>query len=319
MSFERPLALTLVVAALVAGPLAVAQQAEQSLPAVVRKAIAEFPKLRYTGTRTVEFKVGADRQRHTEQVIRSGPNVRVEFPRGSEFFGQVIVEDGKRRLHYFPDKNEVHVLPPRKEEAFFRFLQNRPRGQGRGPSISSQTGGRVAGRATELVTVNDPRGNPIQRLWIDPATGLVLRRETLDRSGSRLAFFEFTRINYRPNIDPRDFQITAKARVVRPEDLVRRLANQHGMVAVFLNDPGYQLEGGRIMRLGDDPVLLQTYVGNARLSLFQVRQGIDTSRLSGPRGSFQTFAWQSHGRTFVLVGEAEQAELRRLAAKLSDE
>src|SRR5438105_3986950 len=86
-------------------------QTRTDLPVALRKALEAGPRLRYTGKRRVEFRRDGKTEAYTEIVTRDGNKMRIEFPAGSTYTGQVIVETKGVRKHFFPDKNEIHVSP----------------------------------------------------------------------------------------------------------------------------------------------------------------------------------------------------------------
>ena len=87
------------------------------LPEALKLAIRKSDSLKFVGTRTVEFRRRGDTVRITEYVTRDGQRIRLEFPEGSDFAGQVIVENASERKHYLPATNEIRILPPRKDES----------------------------------------------------------------------------------------------------------------------------------------------------------------------------------------------------------
>lgn len=291
-----------------------------NLPPILLKAMAASGKLRYTGTRVVEFRKGPDTVRHEEYLIRDGAKLRIEFPDTSPFAGQVIVEDGVVRRHFFPDKNEIHVLPPRRDEATMRLRRlTRP---GSKMTFATESGDRVAGYGTREVVVKDQAGNVVQRMFIEPKSGLVLKRLLFDPVGAPVGSFTFTKIDLHPTINPAVFRFSRQgATLVTPLDLLRRNLDDGPFVLRTLPpDSGYRLEFSRVMKPEGRPILMQIYTGNGRrLSLFQLEGDIDSDRLKRfARDRDSAYSWQSDGRTFVLVGNMRQEELRALAGRLTE-
>ncbi len=286
------------------------------LPPALRSALLSLGRTRYSGTRVVTQKQGPNRESHTEFVITDGIRSRVEFPNTSALRGQVIVEDNEHRRHYMPDKNELHILPPRREQAFGRIAQ-----LGKRKFTFTQTpGGMVAGLNTQLVTVSDPKGNVMQRLWIEPNSGLFVKREIYDRTGALQASFEFTQMNLRPRIDASDFNLQPKGvRIITPQIALNGIIKRERFLDVkFPENGGLQLEAAHIMKIGGQAVLVQNYVGSGhRVSLYQLRASVDPAQLGRlARPEVRTYSWQSSGSSFVLVGDVSDAELRELARRL---
>jgi hypothetical protein len=144
------------------------------VPWLLHRAIHSAKNAHYTGRRTIEFVHQGKSLHHDEIVFRDGDRTRVEFPEGSKFVGQIIVEDTGGRKHYFPDRNEVLVLPPRREESFDRLLRLVMRAKGKKVGLTVAAGDTVAGFQTRQVVVSDESGNVTQRIFIEPKSGVVL-------------------------------------------------------------------------------------------------------------------------------------------------
>jgi negative regulator of sigma E activity len=254
-----------------------------------------------------------------EFVWQDGPRTRIEFPEASPYKGQIIVEDDHQRLHYYPDRNEIDVEPPRR----MRPPRMVPAGEQK-PKFTHviTTGGLVAGKQTQLVTVADQSGNVMQRMWIEPHTGVMLKRVLLDRGGSQRGYFEFTKINFRPKFSPGDFKIERKgATLITPVMQVQRLALQKGLSLIVLPPSSeYQLEGARAMDREGQDVLVQTYRGKSgRFQIFQVKGPINPERLRRfARGRLSTYSWMHGSESLALVGELPETRLRELARVLGD-
>jgi hypothetical protein len=298
------------------------QEDRADVPAVLRRAFASGKRARYIGVRVVRFRRGPETTQHTEYVTRDGTNLRIEFPRESPLAGQVIVETKRERRHYFPDRNEIQVLPPRREEAFERLARLVKSSRDR-LRFALGNDGVVAGKSTEQVVVSDPAGNVLQRLFIEPNTGLVLKRELFDPVGTPVGGFEFTEIDLRPRIDPGVFRIVRRgARVLTPTQILEATAKREGFRPIVLPATnGVRLEWSGVREIEGDSVLIQAYAdqqGQGRLTLFQLRRIVSAERLNAlARGKVNFVFWRRDGRTFVLVGNRSVEELRRLASPVA--
>ncbi len=273
--------------------------------------------LRFSGARMVEFRQGADLRSHEELILRDGPRVRITFPEGSPFAGQVIVENRKQRLQYFPDKNEIRVLPARLEDAMDRFGNLVRQVRQNGFQFRVAAGGDVAGIHTQSISFTDAKGNIVQRLWADPNTGMVLKRELYDAVGAKAGAFEYRQINYRPNLSDGDFDIRRKgARLVTMDDQLLEVAKSLSMrpYRIPAGEP-YELQNVRAIRLRKMGVLHELYAGTGkRISLYQCHMPLDrmkAKRLAGERLNVVSFSVR--GSNFMLVGDADQGELERLS------
>lgn len=286
------------------------------LPAVLKTALRAVGKTKYAGTRIVEARAGANGQRHVERVLVDGYRTRIEFPEASPLHGEIIVETAKERRQFLPSRNEIRVMPPRREEALARIAQLGKRRL----SFKEAAGGKVAGLDTQRVDVADPNGRVLQSLWIEPKSGIILKREINDRTGKRNAYFEFTQIDLTPQIKASDFALTVKgAQIVTPQRNLERVAKRGGFLGPHLpNDSEYQLEAARIQKIAGMDVLVQQYVGHGRrITLYELRADIDPNRLGRlAPANIHTTAWRRGGSSFALVGDVAQAELEDLAARL---
>jgi hypothetical protein len=292
-------------------------QDASSFPPILQKFMAARKAARYSGVRTVEFKRDAERKRHVEFVLKDGVRSRTEFPEGSEYHGQIIVDNGKQRMHFFPDRNEIDVEPARSHEG-------RESG-GRSPRRLIRTvspGGAVAGHETQLVNVADDSGNVVQKMWIEPKSGVRLKLVLFDRVGSQSGYYEFTKINFKPNFARGDFELARKgATIITPSTRARRLAEKHGFTAIVLgHNSGYELHSARIIHPEQKDVLVQTYVGKeGRFSFFQLKGEVDQKRLARfARGRLSTYSWKRGHETFAIVGNLTQDQLRQIAKTLGD-
>lgn len=296
--------------------LAAAQSSER--PEILNKVVAASNTLRYSGVRKVYMKFGPDAVQHTEYILKDGVKTRIWFPDEGSFRGQIIVETENDRRHYFPDRNQIEVMPPRREEYFMRI----GRMGNRFPmKYVVETGEEIAGFGSKRVSMVSASNQPFMKMWIDPNTGLVLKRVVYGRDGSAQATSEFIKVDYRPSFKRSDFELNVRgAKVVTPRDRLQELIQRGGFQNVSFSpkDP-YKLESARIQRIENVSALVQVYVkSDGRVSLYQVKAAIDPNRLK-PRGRgdrLSTYSWTKGEASFVLVGELPQAKLRELAGKL---
>lgn len=294
------------------------------LPYLLKRAVEVGPRLRYAGTRVIEFKRGSQRNSHKEFVVKDGSKIRITFPSDSDFAGQVIIENGDAREHYFPSRNEIEVLASRREETLTRMvtLMSRGRKGGDKPKFDVGDSETVAGRRCTPVAICDPRGNALVRFWIDQRTAMVLKRELYDPAGGVVGSQEFQSIDYRPRIRQDDFQLPMRisgATRLSQEMIARRLMKEKGMMEVFLpSDGDYKLEGSRAFGNSEKPTLMLFYRGpEGPLTLHQVDGEVDESKLRrNVPDDLNVYTWKTRGRTFALIGKLGVDDLKRLAAKI---
>ncbi|HJP83180.1 MAG TPA: hypothetical protein VJ835_06695 [Fimbriimonadaceae bacterium] len=302
---------------LLSGPAQAQPSSAQALLDLVGRA---SQKLRYSGVRKVQMKFGPDRVTHTEYILRDGKKTRIWFPDEGSFRGQIIVETEKERRHYFPEKNQVEVMPPRREENAARFGRFGRDGSQK-PLLKLEDGEVIVGIDTKRVAFFNKAGQAFMRLWIDPKTGLVLKRIFYDKQGTIQASAEFTKVDLTPQFRKSDFELNIRgAKIYTPRDRLAELVSRGDYANVSLSpkDP-FQLESARIQRIENVPALVQVYVKkDGRVSLIQLKAHIDPNRLKnfGRGERLGTYTWQRGGSSFVLVGDMSESRLRDLAQRL---
>lgn len=275
---------------------------------------------RYSGVRYQEVFVEGDWRRGTEVVISDRDRHRTEFGADSSAPGQIVVDNGKKRLVFNPKANEIQVLPRNRED----FL-GRLRGLGEGPTgggieVVREPGTNIAGRRTDILAIKERKGNVLQKMWVDLDSGVILKREAFDLSGRRVALMEFSKINFNPKISDEDFKITRPgARIIMPEGLLKNLAAKEGFIANHLTDNEFELESVRVRKMGDVKVLIQLYGSmQGKVTLFQFKGDADRNRLSKFGGRMgQSYLWTDDGVSYVLLGNVPEERLIKLSRKLS--
>ncbi len=314
-------ALGLMAAALAQNPRPPDGGRDLNLPPVLAKAFRSAFKLTYSGEREVAFRRGHERVRHVEYILKQGPRIRITFPENSPMAGQIVVENGGERQHFMPATNEIFIGPAMHDDSFKKLMVFfRKEGDER-PRVVTTPGEPVAGIRTTLVALQDPKGNVFQRLWIDDRSGMILKRELYDPVGGLVGSFEFTKVNFNPDVVANDFRINRpNAVAVTARDAARRLMREAGMASAFLKEEsGMRLIGSRLLRRVENArVLILTYeTGRAPLSLVQVVGKFESDRLVRLTGrQYKSFSWQLAGRTFVLIGDMDVEALKRLAGRV---
>lgn len=159
-------------------------------------------QIRFVGTRVVYLRVNGVIKTVVESVIRDGMKSRTEFPNDPVRKGMVIIEDGRQRLEYIPQLNELRRGPSNRDQTLQqlrRMIQAARNGQIR---FRLFDGGVVADRPTIAFEVSDAAGNVARRLWFDRATGLLLKSQLLGRGGEMMGGFEFRRVAFNAKVDP---------------------------------------------------------------------------------------------------------------------
>ena len=313
-------------------PFALAQHKRQGhelpsdTPAVIRKVLEQGFRARYSGTRLVELRKGGTWEKRTELVMSDGPRRRIEFQRGSPQFGEIIFEFPDKRLHYFPATNECLVLPPMREEFMGRLRRATEivygGRQGDGPKgggvdIRIEPGTSIANRRTQLISIVDRRGNPMQKIWVDQESGLLLKREMYDFGGAMVANAEFIKVDINPNLRREDFELKRRdVRFIRPAEQASRIAKELKLPAFGLRtSPKLRLESARKIKFGTFDALALVYNDpQGRLTLFAVDSTLDKAkldRLSKSQGVNSAVAARGGG-TLILIGNRDSSILERM-------
>lgn len=284
-----------------------------NLPPILRKVLKAQRNLKFQGRRVVTIRREGIPSSFEDLVWQDGRSTRVEFPPGSTRSGQIIVDTKGQRMHYFPADHEIEVsksrgsgLPGGNMGAFSKR-----------PEAQFVLGGTdlVAGIPCQVVDGEGPLGGKL-RLWIDPQSGMLLRRENYDRKGALVAGFEFKQIEIGVDIPPPTFSLEVpSAKIVTSAQRLERIARQHGFDPMNLPEPSpFNLDGGRFMKAAGKEAFVQMYSGpGGRFSLFRVKGQVDPTELQRKAKGLRSLTWERNGQTFALVGDVDESTLRTVA------
>jgi negative regulator of sigma E activity len=145
---------------------------------------------------------------------------------------------------------------------------------------------------------------------------MVLKRATYDGQGEVLSGFEFTQLDFQPNIRPDTFRLDIPgAKIVTPQDRLNRMAHKYGFPMLGLpNGSPFRLDGGRMMKVGKDDVLVQMYSGpGGRFSVFRVHGTVNPADVEKKARGLRTLSWVRNGETIVIVGDIDEATLQSVS------
>jgi outer membrane lipoprotein-sorting protein len=266
---------------------------------------------RYSGVRLVTVYRAGKVETYEEIITRDGARSRVEFSNNSPFVGQIIVENGSVRKHYFPDKNEIRESPGgRRGMNDFRVRPNL--------TIVKSDGPIIAGFKTVAFSAADPQGNKVMNIYFEPKSGIALKRVMYDRSGATSGSFEFKSLTMNPKVNDNAFIFNrAGAKIVRPIDLLNSLSQSRGTLALRLPEKsGYLLESVMERHMMGRDVIVSVYSGRrGRVTLFSSKGSLQPpSDQRGGQRRFNSYAWNQSGTNFVILGEESLDVLKSLAA-----
>ena len=271
----------------------------------------------YAGNRPVTSEVS---------ILRVGPQrSRVEYLT-PPMRGTVVIEDGGLTLRYDPLQNVLHAERPRsldetqRRRYLAQLMRNYP------PRFLRRAF--VAGRpAVGLELAHRLTGRVARRLWVDEATGLVLRSQDYRLDGQVVTATTYQEVRYGGPIPmPLAMPSPTRLRVVHHEappvaeaDLTRAfgaaILRPRYLPEVFAYEGSFR---GRCSCCGDPMAQMLYSDGLRSISVFQCAHGLPPGQfgevVSLPQGGMARV--QHRGRTFILVGDATAGELRRMSQSL---
>ena len=293
-----------------------------NMPPELKEALEKSKTLKFSGIRTVMVIRAGQVESHNEYVTKDGANLRIEFAKGSAYAGQIIVETSDERKHFFPDRNEIREYPSFGKRQFegVRSMFRSPRG---GSShIDTSNGGVIAGLHCTKYQVSDKFNNPIVQVFIEPSSGMLVKRVLFDPTGNIAGSYEFVSVNLNPNIQKSAFKIYRKgAKVIRPIDELRKQGATLGMPALSLNrTSGYKLESVYVREVKGSKVIVQNYgKEDSRITVFMTKSELNPSDLKRyNRGELSSSIRTLNGLTIVVMGDQSEERLRDLSNLLSE-
>jgi hypothetical protein len=270
-------------------------------------------QIRFAGIRVVYLRVNGVMKSVTESIVRDGMRSRTEFPNDPVRKGMVIIEDGRHRLEYIPQLNELRRGPSGRDQTMQqlrRMIQAARSGQIR---FQAFEGGSVADRPTIAFEVADAAGNVARRLWFDRATGLLLKSQLFGRGGVMMGGFEFRRVAYDSPVDPSLFAF--ERRGVRVVDEISGIDVPWALRPTWLPN-GFEPTGeGMRSVAGRRVALLHFSDGTRHITIFQsveARLGEEP-----PQHGEVNLASRRVGRVWVAaVGNVPEQVLTRILDSL---
>lgn len=305
---------------------------------ILRTMLAAPALIDYEGTKVISTVRGARAETVTilEAYKRLG-RLRLEFLSPESVSGRLIVDDGLSAWQYEPSLHLVvrgpsfvqgTARPERADEIMRRYR------------IEVLGREAVIGRETVVLDLAPGETGSNRRLWVDEATGVVLRTEERDPQGEIVYVSYFSRISYSLNLPPALFRFRQPAgakvlsfyvsgeAITSVDELRRRAGTKIAIPARLLR---YTFRDGRVAQHGAFASASATYTdGVSVVTVFQT----PTSRMAFPNvgetvttregparyldvGYFRVLVWQRAGTNFALVGNVPQAVLLAAADELA--
>lgn len=262
----------------------------------------------YRGVRAIRmFFPGQVVDAVTRVIHRKPATTRTEYISPPAMAGTIILQIGAQRWRHSPRNAGWQPVPAIETGSAQRLRRNYE---------LRVTGGSVAAGRPCLVVLITPRheGNPSKRMWVDQATGLVLRSELFNWKQDGISSSAFREIE----VDP---DLSAEAERLRPpvDAPGFAAADPPGFKPSYPHHlpPGYILEGTTTIDLGRYRGAHIRYGdGLNSISLFQA-----PARAFGASGPFASEGWHftevvtwSRGEmSYAVVGDIDPAQLRKIA------
>jgi len=262
-------------------------------------------------------------------VYRKAGMTRYEY-RSPELRGLVLIDKGDTLIRLDPATRTATVETVHRSPATVDLVLKNYRAE-----LSGQE--RLLGRQTDVITLKpQQRSGPTRKLWIDRATGVVLRTEQYNSSGKLVSRSFYSSVDWKASPPDSLFTVPEGWRqVVAPvqterhwekEDLSRRLG-------FTIREPGYVppafvLDGFHlVVRPNAQPSAHIRYVdGLNSISIFEHRcppgrgRGFQWGRRMGRRGNCEFFTSNEGnvlvkevgGIRFIVVGDLPENELQKV-------
>ncbi|HZO89221.1 MAG TPA: sigma-E factor regulatory protein RseB domain-containing protein [Chthonomonadaceae bacterium] len=158
--------------------------------AILRRALMSQYRVAFSGEQTVlTFDEGNGAVSITQETHQGDSRYRIDYLNPPDARGRVQIADGKKRQLYLPTQHtivETQISTPPLTEGAIRARLARIQRHYR-LSLAPHRASWDGRPAYQLDLLPRHHDRPWQRLWIDTATGLILRRESYNSQGAQLA------------------------------------------------------------------------------------------------------------------------------------
>ncbi len=308
-------------------------------PTAILQMALEAPRLiDYEGTKVIMALRGGRAETVTVAESHKRPNMmRLEYLSPEGVAGRRIVDNGRVAWHYEPRLNMAFEGPSLQGRLLSRDLTLLIRNY----RITVLGTEEVIGRQAYVVVL-DPKAPGVRhQLWVDRATGTILRREERDPARGIILGTYFSRISFSLNLPEAFFQFhkPAGARVftifatdgesMSPAALEKRV--RFPVVIPPVLPEGYTFRGGALSRFGSlTSVYLRYSDGENLISFFEapagsigwpafgqlVRVGPNPGRFVD-LGYFRVLIWEQHGLRLTAVGTIPTETLIQVTSRIA--
>lgn len=313
----------------------------------LQRAVRAEQTLVVSGERATEIRLGVRTERIVERFWRQGErSMRIEVMVPPARRGEVLLLQGDKWVLYRPGAKEAFWLPAplHQHEMVLKRLLSAVQSQAM--SIELRPPELVLNRPCvvlflQMVEQPEPprrpppppfergrrRPEPIQSitLWVDRATGLVLRREVRFRRGDAQVRMEITRVEFPDKLSPELFQLPEGVTIRPPgEGRFQSVEEAQKAAGFAIRLPDYLPEGTRrddiiVRRMrGRTLVAIRYRCPQGDFTLFQTLAPRADFRLPEPpkHRPLNAHFWQAGDYWFGLVGALPKEEMERIARSI---
>jgi len=266
-------------------------------------------------------------------VCRKPGRSRWEY-RSPALKGMVIIEKGDTVTRLDPSSKTAYVGHSYREPGHLELLLRNYRPMSEGEE-------RVAGRLADIVAVRPRRpGSPSKKVWIDRATGLVLRSEYYNSEGKLSSLTFYTDIAWNPRLDDSLFAVPESWRQIAIQEDGEQHRDRQTLSREVgfpirepsYHPPGYILDGFYLYRCrcGVASAHLRYVDGLNSFSVFERftecprghrGRGFRWGQRQGRQRGCELFdnrrgkllVKRRDGLMFILVGDLPEEELQKIA------
>jgi len=330
------------IALMLAAP--VAARAAQDGYSLLRAAVKADDHVSFSGTVT-SLVYGASTATATEvRIEHRAPNDwRLWYVAPADAYGRLILSNESVTYQYEPKSGKVYSNDWAAMSPFAASNLDLDRIK-HNYSVQAVDHANVAGRqARTLSLISNYSHSLVLRLWVDTATGLVLRRETYHADGTIATKTSFDNIRFVKDLPNDLFKMTVPAGMTLTPGAeygkaTTDVASVTSALAFKPVDPatlpdGFTLDkGSSDVRGGVQTVQFVYSDGLRSFSLFENPTGryptfdgpppkaMPIGKQSGEYTSVageSMLSWNAHGLNFIIVGDVQPKELARIGASLA--
>ena len=314
----------------------------------LQRAVRAEQSLTVRGERTTEIRLRVHTERIVERFWRQGGRaVRIEVVAPPARQGEVLLLRGEKWILYRPGAKEAILLPAPLQQHEMMLKRLLSAVQSQGMRVELRPAEMVLNRPCvvlflQMVEGDEPppmrphappfergrrRFEPIQSitLWVDRATGLVLRREVRFRRSDALVRMEITRLEFPHKLPPELFQLPEGVTIRPPgEGRFESLEEAQKAAGFPIRLPDYLPDGTRresiiVRRMRERTLVAIRYrCPQGDFTLFQTLAPKADFQLPEPpkHRPLNAHFWQAGDYWFGLVGTLPKEEMERIARSI---